>query len=1212
MKKYLLFGIIGTLVFTGVAFPSVGRAQTGFALEAQISFSLRSIVDQLTTIVQELTRRVTTPSAVTPPPPPVPPAEIPLLTPTFTPPSFRTLQFGDVSDSVSDLQRFLNITGHYPENLITGYYGRLTQTAVERFQQKQNIPVTGTIDELTVQQLTSVGASQPPKVYQPTSNITFTLDGQGNGEGYIETYIPGIGSKAYKYPSLELPISTVFTTSTVVNLGAAASPGSTFGEWTICNPFCGVVSTFSTSTQIEVNQDMTIIANFDPATSLTPTLSLSIVSGIGASPTTAEVSPVGIERGGFFDMKMTAQGEPINVRSIKLTMRSITDQPLHSNTLKNIRLYTVNPANLIARADKLDSCIRDICTVTFFDSSDAILTSVPFDGKRINILADIAPGGEATLGEHFRFEIVSTTDVEAFGAISGTRATVVGTPRVPGSIFIVPQLAFIEEIYPTTAVQVGSSAGQTVAVFKITNSGSAPIYLSPANITFTNGGYSRGNVSLKLYASANNGVRSDTTVSYSSSNAGGSSGVVSFDLSGVSEADKTINGGSWRYITFKTAAYAYENDTFQFSVSKLGDVIFDVKESDLGYSGNPSEDADLSDTIRWLWVDGKPSVATVTVKNGGTPNGNILSIKKNGTGTGWVGTVGATPTINCGFDCPNASAIYTTSTVITLRQDPNGTDTFSGWNVLYTPTGGQTGECRVLPSPTSDCTILMSSDKTVVAAFNGASPTTEIKLFTPNGGEILGLGKTQKIEWKTSNAPTDSYVNLISLYNENIGYTTIASGKFKPTDSFSWTIPTDARTCSQCFVVVYLVDSNGNDLTKDRSDGEFSIITSGASVNVTSPNGGEEWKVGSQYIISWTVNDSTVPVAAPNYYSGVSLVKANNEPALSLFLESVNHATRTEGKYAWTIPTYLSSGDYKIHVRTYNLTTGNLIGDDESDRSFSIVSETQPPIAAITVASPIAGSQYQPGWQLTIRWNFGSSLANSLRYIELLSGTGERLGISVDTSGLIGDGSYTWIIPDFIPTDQYKIRVGAQPQGSGTPYGDSEIFTISSLNPPQEADFTLSNGGSRSVYPGGVVSNTVTVLLLPERPPTIVSPVTFSASGLPAGATATFSPTSCSPTCATVMVIRLHVSPSGGGFGSTSIDALSSSLLSAASQSSVTVPSGTYTVTVRAGTTVKSKTTSFRLTVLPPLPLSSSVYDSMRQQLNEITVQLQQLLQLLR
>jgi predicted HTH domain antitoxin len=62
----------------------------------------------------------------------------------------RNLYTGISGDDVRKLQEFLaSDKDVYPEGLITGYYGALTERAVKRFQEKWGIDSIGSVDELT-------------------------------------------------------------------------------------------------------------------------------------------------------------------------------------------------------------------------------------------------------------------------------------------------------------------------------------------------------------------------------------------------------------------------------------------------------------------------------------------------------------------------------------------------------------------------------------------------------------------------------------------------------------------------------------------------------------------------------------------------------------------------------------------------------------------------------------------------------------------------------------------------------------------------------------------------------------------------------------------------------------------------------------------------------------------------------------------------------
>jgi Concanavalin A-like lectin/glucanases superfamily/Chitobiase/beta-hexosaminidase C-terminal domain len=99
----------------------------------------------------------------------------------------------------------------------------------------------------------------------------------------------------------------------------------------------------------------------------------------------------------------------------------------------------------------------------------------------------------------------------------------------------------------------------------------------------------------------------------------------------------------------------------------------------------------------------------------------------------------------------------------------------------------------------------------------------------------------------------------------------------------------------------------------------------------------------------------------------------------------------------------------------------------------------------------------------------------------------------------------------------------------------------------QSFNFSLANSMDLSAAQGASATNTITANLVTGSPET----VSFSASGLPSGASASFSQKTCSPTC--------------------------SSLLNIATATST--PTGTYTVTVTGTGGGVTKTTSFTLTV---------------------------------
>ena len=121
--------------------------------------------------------------------------------------------------------------------------------------------------------------------------------------------------------------------------------------------------------------------------------------------------------------------------------------------------------------------------------------------------------------------------------------------------------------------------------------------------------------------------------------------------------------------------------------------------------------------------------------------------------------------------------------------------------------------------------------------------------------------------------------------------------------------------------------------------------------------------------------------------------------------------------------------------------------------------------------------------------------------------------------------------------------------------GDVYIGPTSGGN-PSTFDFSLSNGGSKIITQGKSATNTITSTLSSGT----TQSVSFSATGLPSGATSSFSPASCSPICTTTLTINT----------------INSTL------------TGNYTINVNGVGGTLTRATNFRLTVNPIITNSCS------------------------
>jgi hypothetical protein len=220
--------------------------------------------------------------------------------------------------------------------------------------------------------------------------------------------------------------------------------------------------------------------------------------------------------------------------------------------------------------------------------------------------ADVNGAGVADLGDNFVF-YTATTSITMVGASTGSTISsgFTGSAAATSYTHIVPASVTIAAVSPSAPTTLGTGAGAVVGVYKVTNSGSAQVTLS--QLGFSDNGSSTSTMTYNIYASADGGSQSDITTTVTSSMPKANIGSIAASL--------TINGGSHRYITVKTAGTADNYDTHDLGITSLGTVLYSVDEANLGYSGNPANDADLGDTVSSLYVDGKPSTDVVTHRN---------------------------------------------------------------------------------------------------------------------------------------------------------------------------------------------------------------------------------------------------------------------------------------------------------------------------------------------------------------------------------------------------------------------------------------------------------------------------------------------------------------------------------------------------------------------------------------------------------------------
>ena len=135
------------------------------------------------------------------------------------------------------------------------------------------------------------------------------------------------------------------------------------------------------------------------------------------------------------------------------------------------------------------------------------------------------------------------------------------------------------------------------------------------------------------------------------------------------------------------------------------------------------------------------------------------------------------------------------------------------------------------------------------------------------------------------------------------------------------------------------------------------------SIELTSPNGGEIWAIGSSQTITW---DS-------DYLSEdwVQIELDKNGSFYSNILAPSN-STYDSGSYDWIIPNTLTAGNtYTINIYMY----GDNTVIDHSNANFTLTD----PTPSITVTSPIGGDYWEVGHTKEITWISNNPPPNTKR-----------------------------------------------------------------------------------------------------------------------------------------------------------------------------------------------------------------------------------------
>jgi hypothetical protein len=290
-----------------------------------------------------------------------------------------------------------------------------------------------------------------------------------------------------------------------------------------------------------------------------------------------------------------------------------------------------------------------------------------------------------------------------------------------------------------------------------------------------------------------------------------------------------------------------------------------------------------------------------------------------------------------------------------------------------------------------------------------------LHVTSPNGGETWKVGYFYNITWDTIG--TIENVKLEYSVNGGGSWTDIIAST-PNNGSYDWTVPdSPAESC-----LIRVSDAAGE--STDTSNESFAIVPAPtATLDVTSPNGGESLTTGAAHDITWTSTEME------NVESVMIEYSVDNGASWTTVVPAAEH-NGSGGSYNWTVPDTPSE---TCLVR---------ITDNSSDEGPSDISDavfTIEPAPFITVTSPNGGEQWQTGSTYAINWTSSGITGNVV--IDLYRGTSFDCNI---TTTPVDTGSFDWNIPiSFTNADDYKVLIY---QDTIEDYSDNS-FSISDSEP---------------------------------------------------------------------------------------------------------------------------------------------------------------------
>lgn len=405
--------------------------------------------------------------------------------------------------------------------------------------------------------------------------------------------------------------------------------------------------------------------------------------------------------------------------------------------------------------------------------------------------------------------------------------------------------------------------------------------------------------------------------------------------------------------------------------------------------------------------------------------------------TSSVVSTGQAPVIN-GVDAPTTLTVNQSGTWSVRASDPqNGTLSYSvDWgDSSNCPSGYACAPLQAsLPAASQQTTFThsytsvgtytvrftvrnsagLTAQTSSTVTVTGASSAGPLQILSPNGGENWIKGTTQTIRWSSPYYIRATYADLKLVEYRNCGAGQycilslpksyiLASNISINQNSYSWNVgaipgtpcsATPGVACNSLGLIVpdgqyqvQICEVSSNNC--ESSDAPFTISSASTVgvLQVTSPNGGENWVRGTMQNIQWTL-----PAYSQTGYVSIKIDKVQPQmqcpagyvcqPIAPEIHTIATNVPINQGSYSWHVGDFvdqlnstngyvvtptISDGQYTIRI--CNAQSGNC---DSSNAPF-IISTNGSVSSQVTVLSPNGGEQWQANSVHQISWNLANN-----------------------------------------------------------------------------------------------------------------------------------------------------------------------------------------------------------------------------------------------